>query len=219
MKTPVIPSLCCALALAACTTQRPAGFAAPLPAPPPVDQIIAPANGAMVSTYAGYAPLHLGQRANRVGDLVTVVLSERTQSAKDTSASSDREGSFDITPPSIGPFSFNPGNLNSGAGTSFSGAGDASQTNSLNGTITVTIAEILPNGVARVRGEKLMNLSQGEEWIQLAGLVRLNDISADNSIASTRIADARISYSGSGHFQRASRPGWLAQFFNQVSPF
>lgn len=206
-------------ALSACTGERPTGFAATLPPPPPVEQIIEPANGAIFSTYAGYSPLHYGQRASRVGDLVTVVLTERTQSSKDTSASSDRDGGIDIAPPSIGPFSFDPGNINSGASTSFSGAGDASQTNALNGTITVTIAEVLPNGVARIRGEKLMTFSQGDEWIQLAGLVRLNDISQDNRVSSTRLADARITYSGNGHFQRASRPGWLARFFNVVSPF
>jgi len=219
MQRTVITGFVTLATLSACTTQRPTGFTATLPPPPPVEQIIEPANGAIFSTYAGYSPLHYGQRAARVGDLVTVVLTERTQSAKDTSASSDRDGSFDITPPSLGPFSFDPGNLNSGSSASFSGSGDASQTNSLSGTITVTISEVLPNGIARVRGEKLMNLSQGEEWIQLAGLVRLNDIDADNRIASTRIADARISYSGNGHFQRASRPGWLARFFNMVSPF
>lgn len=219
MKNITIPVLCCAFLAAGCTTTRPAGYAATMPPPPPVEQIIAPADGAIFSTYAGYAPLHYGQRAARVGDLVTVVLTERTQSSKGTSASSDRQGGIDITPPALGPFSFDPGNVNSGASGSFSGGGDASQTNSLTGTITVTIAEVMPNGVARIRGEKLMNFSQGEEWIQLAGLIRLTDIDADNRIASSRVADAKIAYSGSGHFQRASRPGWLSQFFTMVSPF
>ena len=187
-----LSALCCAFMVSGCATSRPSGFSATLAPPPPVEQIVAPANGAIFSTYAGYAPLHYGQRAARVGDLVTVVLTERTQSTKDTSASSDRQGSIDISPPAIGPFSFDPGNINSGASGSFSGGGDASQTNSLTGTITVTIAEVMPNGVARIRGEKLMNFSQGEEWIQLAGLIRLADVDADNRIASSRVADARI---------------------------
>ena len=219
MKKLYVAALCCAFMAAGCTTSRPAGYSATMAPPPPIEQIIAPADGAIFSTYAGYAPLHYGQRAARVGDLVTVVLTENTRSSKGTSASSDRSGSFDLTPPSIGPFSFDPGNLNSGASGSFSGSGDATQTNSLSGTITVTIAEVMPNGVARIRGEKLMNFSQGQEWVQLAGLIRLNDIDADNRIASSRVADAQIAYSGNGHFQRASRPGWLSQFFTMVSPF
>jgi flagellar L-ring protein precursor FlgH len=64
-----------------------------------------------------------------------------------------------------------------------------------------------------------MQLSQGEEWIQLAGIVRLAVIDQDNRIASTRIADARITYSGKGAVQRASREGWLSRFFNLVTPF
>ena len=219
MKKIAVSALCCAFLVSGCATSRPGGFSATYAPPPPVEQIVAPADGAIFSSYAGYAPLHYGQRAARVGDLVTVVLTERTQSSKDTSASSDRQGSINITPPALGPFSFDPGNLNSGASGSFSGGGDASQTNSLSGTITVTIAEVMPNGVARIRGEKLMNFSQGEEWVQLAGLIRLADVDADNRISSSRVADAQIAYSGSGHFQRASRPGWLSQFFTMVSPF
>lgn len=204
-------------ALSACSTDRPAGFAAALPPPPVMAQ--RPADGAIFSAASGYAPLHYGNRASRVGDLVTVVLVERTQSSKSARASTDRDGSFAITPPSLGPFSFNPGNLNSGSSTSFNGQGNAAQTSTIRADITVSVAEILPGGIVRVQGEKLMNLSQGEEWIQLSGLLRLADIDADNRVASTRIADARIGYGGKGSVQRASRQGWLGQFFALVSPF
>ncbi len=81
------------------------------------------------------------------------------------------------------------------------------------------ITLVLPGGMARIRGEKLMRLSQGEEWIQLSGLIRLADVDADNRISSTRIADADIAYGGRGHIQRSSQPGWLSQFFTMVSPF
>jgi len=209
------------LILSGCATtgQRPAGFAATLPAPTPVEEIIAPADGTIFSSYTGYAPLHYGMRAARVGDIVQVVLTERTQAGKTTASSSDRQGDIAITPPTVGPFSFNAAGLNSGGGASFTGSGDAAQSNTLSGDIAVTIAEVLPGGVARVRGEKLMRLSQGEEWIQLSGLIRLADVDADNRIASTRIADADISYGGRGHIQRSSRPGWLSQFFTMVTPF
>ena len=62
----------------------------------------------------------------------------------------------------------------------------------------MTIAEIRPNGTALVRGEKVLNLSQGEEWVQVSGIIRLADIDQDNRISSIRVADARISYSGKG---------------------
>lgn len=207
-----------AVALAACGGQKPAGFQATLPQPPQASHK-GPADGAIFNASSGYTPLYFGERARRVGDLVTVVLLERTQTSKSASASTARDGSIALTPPSAGPFSFNPAALNSGGSSSFNGGGDAAQTSTLRGEITVTIAEVLPGGIARIRGEKVMTLSQGDEWVQVSGLVRLADVDADNRIASTRVADAKISYSGKGDVQQSSRAGWLARVFNLVSPF
>lgn len=205
-------------ALAACGPERAQGFAAALPrAPSALAQ--SQADGAIYHAATGYAPLYYGQRASQVGDLVTVLLVERTQTAKSASAKNQRDGAISLTPPSAGPFSFDPGVLNSSGNSSFKGQGDAAQTSALSGSITVTIADVRPNGTVLVRGEKVMQLSQGEEWIQLAGVVRLADIDQDNRVASTRIADARITYSGKGSVQRASREGWLSRFFNLVTPF
>jgi flagellar L-ring protein precursor FlgH len=205
------------LLLAACGAERPAGFTAALPPPPQAAP--APADGAIFNVATGYAPLHYGQRAHRVGDLVTVVLVERTTTAKSADSSQRRDGGFALRPPTTGPFSFDPNVLNSGGSSSFNGGGDASQTSSLRGDITVTIAEVRPNGTALVRGEKLMQFSQGEEWVQLSGIIRLADIDPDNRIASPRVADAQITYAGRGAIQRASREGWLSRFFNLVAPF
>jgi flagellar L-ring protein precursor FlgH len=206
------------LALCACGPERATGFTASLP-PPPSPAASVSHDGAIYQAAAGYTPLYNGQRASQVGDLVTVVLVERTQTSKSASAKNQRNGGISLTPPSAGPLSFNPNVLNSSGSSSFNGKGDAAQTSTLDGSITVTIAETRPNGTALIRGEKVMQLSQGEEWIQLSGIVRLADIDQDDRIASTRIADARITYSGKGSVQRASREGWLSRFFNFVTPF
>ena len=206
-----------ALVLCACGPTREAGFNASLPPPPTMAPAVA--DGAIYHAAAGYAPLYNGQRASQVGDLVSVVLMERTQTSKSASAKNQRDGGISLTPPSAGPLSFNPNVLNSSGSSSFNGKGDAAQTSTLDGSITVTIAETRPNGTALIRGEKVMQLSQGQEWVQLSGIVRLADIDQDNRIASTRIADARITYSGKGSVQRASREGWLSRFFNLVTPF
>lgn len=192
--------------------------------PPPLVEmaIVAepPSAGAIFQVSSGYAGLHQGNRARAIGDLVTVILTETITSTKSTSASTDRDGSFSITPPLSGPLDFlNPDALKAASTGSFSGSGDASQRSSLNGAIAVTIAAVHPNGTATIVGEKQMSLSQGDEWVQFAGTVRLNDISIDNQIASAQIANARIIYSGRGAIQTASRPGWLSRFFNIVSPF
>lgn len=210
-------ALACAagLLLAGCSQERPAGYAPALPAAPVA---AGPANGSIFQN-AGYAPLYQGQRAHRVGDLVTVVLVERTQTSKSASSRTQRDGGLSVSPPTTGPFSFNPANLNSSASASFNGKGDAAQSSAMRGDITVTIAEVRPNGTALIRGEKVMQLSQGDEWIQLSGIIRLADIGPDNSILSPRIADANLSYAGQGAVQRSSRQGWLLDFFSLISPF
>jgi flagellar L-ring protein precursor FlgH len=196
-----------------------AGFAAP----PPLPAVAAnptPSAGAIFQVSAGYAGLHQGNRARNVGDLVTIALTENITTSKSTSASTDRDGSLSITPPTAGILSFlNPNALNASADGTFSGSGDAAQQSTLSGVITVTIAAVHPGGTATVVGEKQMSLSQGDEWVQFAGTVRLADISSDNQLSSAQVANARIIYSGRGAIQKASRPGWLSRFFNIISPF
>lgn len=204
--------------LAGCQTARPEGFQAALPAAPEAP-VSARGDGAIFHVASGYAPLHYGTRAAQVGDIVTVVLTERTTTTKSAAGKTDRTGNASITPPAAGPLAIDPAALNISAGGSFKGQGNASQASSLQGDITVTIAQVRPNGTALIRGEKVMTFSQGDEWIQMSGIIRLSDIDADNRIASTRVADARISYAGSGAIQKSSRPGWLSRFFTAVSPF
>ena len=128
-----------------------------------------------------------------------------------------RDGSAGLTLPDF--VGIDQGDLSASAGSTFNGSGTAAQTSTLRGDLTVTIAEIRPNGTALVRGEKVLNLSQGEEWVQVSGIIRLADIDQDNRISSIRVADARISYSGKGAVQQAGKPGWLSRFFAAVSPF
>lgn len=197
--------------------KRPApGFEATLPVHAPMPP---GGDGSIFSASAGYAPLHMGLRARAVGDPLTIILIESTTAAKTVGSKSQKGGGASITPPSAGPLSVNPGALNAASNSTFNGQGNAGQTSSLAGTLSVTIAEVRPNGTALVRGEKRMMLSQGHEWIQFSGIVRLIDIDLENRIASTRVADAHIEYSGKGALQRASRQGWLGQFFNMISPF
>ena len=206
------------LSLGACAQPQPKpGFAAALPAPPPPPKV---ADGAIFDVGGGYAPLYTGHRAHAVGDPVTIVLTESMSTSKTARSKTGRSGSIGVTPPATGPLSFiNPSSLNASGSTSFKGDGSASQSSTLAGEVSVTIVEVRSNGTALVRGEKRLLLSQGEEWVQVTGIVRLADIDADNRIASSRVADAHIEYSGNGSVGRASREGWLSKFFSAVSPF
>ena len=103
---------------------------------------------------------------------------------------------------------------------SFDGAGDSKQSNRLQGDITVTVARRLPNGNLVVRGQKWIGINQGREFVRIQGVIRPIDIQPDNSIASTKVADARISYGGQGPVANANSMGWLHRFFNSpLYPF
>ena len=208
------------LALAAPAVARPrppSGFEPTLPAPPAAPSV---ATGSIFNVSAGYASLVEGLRARVVGDPLTISLIEQTTTSKSAGAKTQRGGAASITPPSAGPLSFlNPDALKVASSGSFNGQGNASQTSTLGGELSVTIAEVRSNGTALVRGEKRMLLSQGQEWIQFSGIVRLADVDGENRISSTRVADARIEYAGNGTVQRAAREGWLSRFFSMISPF
>jgi flagellar L-ring protein precursor FlgH len=178
------------------------------------------ANGSIFQASMGYAPLTSGARAAMVGDLVTIILTEATQAQKTNSASTDRTSNIGLTPPTTGVLSlFTASDASMGGSGTFKGQGAAEQSNQLTGAITVTIAQVYPNGTFLLRGEKHLTLNRGDEVIQISGLVRASDIDSTNSVLSTRIADAHITYTGKGEIARASTQGWLGRFFSRVSPF
>jgi flagellar L-ring protein precursor FlgH len=186
---------------------------------PPAAPATIIANGAIFQN-DGYAALTSGNRASRVGDVLTIQLVERTSATKSNSANTGRNGSVGLTPPTTGPLSIiNPTDIKMGGDQSFKGKGDAAQSNALSGEVSVTVAAVYPNGTMLVKGEKLITLNRGDERLQFSGIVRNTDINADNRVLSTRIADAKISYTGKGEIARASQQGWLQRFFSRISPF
>ncbi|HYE85666.1 MAG TPA: flagellar basal body L-ring protein FlgH [Vicinamibacterales bacterium] len=178
-------------------------------------------NGAIYREGAGGLSLFADKRAFYPGDIITVLLSERTvaQTKKSTSASKSNEISI-AAPTLLGAAPTyngrNPLDNSLTTENKFSGSGDSDQSNSLTGSLTVTVAERLPNGNLLVRGEKLLRLNRSDEVIQIQGIVRPADIGPDNSVASSRVADARIVYTGRGELAQTNAQGWLSRFFNSV---
>ena len=192
----------------------PDAFSVSMPAPPPPP----PSNGAIFQS--GYTPLTSGGRAGQVGDIITIQLVERTAATKSNAANTQRNGDIGLTPPSTGPLSlFNPSDVAMGGNQAFKGKGDASQSNALSGEVSVTVAAVYPNGTMLVKGEKLLTLNRGDERVQISGIVRAIDVSPDNRVLSTRVANANIRYVGKGEIARASKQGWLQRFFSIISPF
>ena len=155
-------------------------------------------------------------KAHRVGDTITVLLSEQTSAEKSSATSLDRTSSTTLTNPSVLGRSLT-GSTNLGVDLDsqhdFSGQGSSNQSNSLNGSVTVTVARVLLNGNLVIRGEKWIEINQGQEFIRIQGMVRPVDVSSNNVVLSTQVANARISYSGKGQMADTNRMGWLAKFF------
>jgi len=155
----------------------------------------------------------------RVGDVITIMLSESTKSSKKAATDTKKDESVAFDVPSI--MGVTPTNNGAtllaadiAAAREFKGEGNSSQSNSLSGEITVTVVEILPNGNLVVKGEKWFTLNQGKEYIRIAGVVRPQDVSSNNVVISTKLADAQIAYSGEGFVADSNTQGWLAQFFS-----
>jgi flagellar L-ring protein precursor FlgH len=159
-------------------------------------------------------------KAFRIGDVLSVTLSESTNASKSAATNTAKDDDVAIGAGAIlgstGP-SIN-GNLaftNTLNGTrSFTGSGDSAQSNSLNGEIAVTVAEILPSGNLVVRGEKLIGMNQGSEYIRISGLVRPQDVSSNNVVLSGKLANARIYYGGGGVIAESNTKGWLSRLFD-----
>lgn len=158
------------------------------------------------------------RKAHFVGDVITVTLSERTVSRKSSGVNTNKNSGVDFNAgPLLGVNPTIKGNeltTTLEQSRTFNGGADADQSNSLQGNITVTVAEILPNGNLVVRGEKWITLNRGDEFIRISGIVRPDDIEPNNTVVSTRLANAKISYSGTGDLANSSSMGWLSRFFN-----
>lgn len=154
------------------------------------------------------------RRAYHVGDILTVLLNEETQSSKKANTGIDKKSDTGGTYSAAFPNFTESGSFGIGANRSFNGTSSASQQNTLNGAITVTVSSVLATGALRINGEKWIKLNQGDEYIRLSGLIRIEDIDRSNRISSQRIADARITYSGRGALAESNQQGWLSRFFN-----
>jgi flagellar L-ring protein precursor FlgH len=172
-----------------------------------------PHSGAIFQPSRSYS-LYGDTVALNVGDVLTVELEESTQASKNAESSITKDNEISMPNPTILDRSNFGLATEVDAERDFQGSAEADQSNSLNGSITVTVTEVLPNGVLRIRGEKWLSLTNGDEYIRLTGMVRPQDISPENVVTSNRIADARIAYGGTGDFDQANQMGWLARFFN-----
>lgn len=202
-----------ALLLSGCAVYPPQVPSDELP-PPPVS---ATPQGEAGGVFSPHMPWSLvsDSRAFRPGDVLTVVLAETTQAKKSADTSFGKQSSVSLAPALVGSSTLDS-ELSLSGQREFDGRATSTQQNALQGSITVIVQEVLPNGLLRVHGEKSLYLNQGEEFVRVAGYVRSQDIDSSNRVSSQRIANARIAYSGRGPLNDANQAGWLTRFFNSA---
>lgn len=160
-------------------------------------------------------------KAGRIGDILTVRLVERTNASKNSQTSTAKTTAATLGNPEIFGRPITRGGIPLFSGglegeSTFDGQGASSQSNSLDGDITVTVIDRTANGNLVIQGEKWLTINQGREFIRVTGVIRPNDIETDNSVRSTRIANAQIAYSARGALADANRMGLIARFFNSI---
>jgi flagellar L-ring protein precursor FlgH len=186
---------------------------------------VAPANNGAIYQVGRDVDLFENPIARHIGDVVTIVLSEATNAQKSATTKTQKSTSNTLpgvslfgSPVTIHGAQVLSGNVNDAS--KFDGEGNSAQSNSLTGYITATVAKVLPNGNLYIKGEKKIWINQGQENVVLSGVIRPIDLAPDNSIPSSRVANARISYGGKGAINDANAAGWLSRFFNSPwTPF
>lgn len=183
-----------------------------------------PVNGSIYNS-ATSINLYGDGRAHRIGDILTISLQESTSSQKSAKTELDKSSSLTLAQPTLlgKTVDINGRPLSAsinGPTTEFDGEGKSDMSNNLTGNITVTVHDVLPSGVLLVKGEKWLTLNQGDEYIRISGMVRPQDIGSDNTVMSTKLADARIAYSGTGVVNDTNVMGWVSKFFiSALMPF
>ena len=160
----------------------------------------------------------------QVGDVITVLLNESTQAARTQNGSITRNSSNTLVPEGLKTYGaglggFMKGINMTGGSVSNKGNGAADQQASLNGSVAVSVVEVMANGNLVLRGEKQLALTEGSEIIQVAGIIRPDDVAPNNTVQSRRLANAQISYKGTGDLANATKAGWGTSALLKIWPF
>jgi len=209
------------LLLAACASVPEPIIRQPSSVAPPPQPLPPPADGAIFHA-ASYRPVFEDRRARAVGDVLTVVINEKTSATKSADDTGSKTASSDS---SITRLFKVPAATLSGLGSagstanSYEDKGGASSSNSFSGTISVTVIDVQPNGNLVVSGEKQVAFDKGTEFVRFSGVVNPTSITAGNVVTSTQVADARFEYRTNTRIDKTELMSSLARFFLSVAPW
>lgn len=179
----------------------------------------------------GRAYLYEDMRAMRVGDILTVKIVEKHSGSKSADTQAEREstlsnsidggavGTIGIPGIRLGAEAQRGFGLDATAKNKFGGKGATSRADTLTGTMSAMVTEVLPNGDLRIEGRREVTVNSERQLMTLSGVVRRVDVDTKNTVLSTAIADAKIEYSGLGVVDDVQRPGWFVRILDWIYPF
>ncbi|MBC2595033.1 flagellar basal body L-ring protein FlgH [Ruficoccus amylovorans] len=184
--------------------------------------------GSLWNARVGARNMFADRIASNIGDIVTVVIEERAAISSKKESNVDKSSSVNdgITrffySPAVYPALTMGGELPAlgwGANREFSGGGSITDQQRVDSHISVVVIDRLPNGVLVVEGLRRVVLANEINYAVLRGQIRPDDISPDNMVSSSRIADAEVEFVAEGSLTEAQREGWLNRIYDYLSPF
>ncbi len=182
----------------------------------------------------GDNPLFSDHKAMHVSDIVTVIISENTQSSNTGTKQLTKNDSSKLNAGLLsggdqangmvsslvkGVNGYTDIGFNSGSSSNFSGAGSTTKDASFTTTISARIVKVLKNGNYFISGKREMLVDDQKQIIQLSGVIRPYDIDQNNNINSAQMSDAKILYKSEGDIDRAIKQGWGARIIKAIWPF
>lgn len=184
-----------------------------------------PSNGSLFSDAKN--GLFQDPLAGRVGDILSIKIDESADAQGDSTTNLSRKSAMSagvdtffglvtalknagIDPSKLAEFS---------TSSTFDGSGATSRKGQLSGDLTVRVKKEVPNGDLFIEGTKVVLINNEEYHLYISGLVRRSDISRDNTVLSSRVADAQIEFTGRGDIADQNRKGWLTRLIDFLNPF
>lgn len=171
------------------------------------------------TTGGNNSSLFLDYKTRSVGEIITINIMESSFSTNSINTDTTKEESTNNIADSIFGIPLGKYNTKASSNSKFKGGGKRSKSDSVTGTMSARIVDIMPSGNVVVEGHKEIVVDNQQQVITLSGIAKLRDITMDNSINSTDLADTKISYNGNGQLTLASVPGWLLSILGWISPF
>ncbi|MGB4598898.1 MAG: flagellar basal body L-ring protein FlgH [Trichlorobacter sp.] len=168
-------------------------------------------------------------KARRLGDIVTIVITENASASKQATTATGRSSAINAGIPNMlglegskiitSNFADLSKLINASASSNFDGSGSTTRKESLSATITAKVVDVLSNSNLRVEGRRNVKVNNEDQIVTVKGVIRQRDITAENTINSIFVADAQITYSGEGIISDRQKPGWLMNVIDKLWPF